>query len=121
MKKFDLNEYLKNPGRKIVTKDGKSVKIICTDRSDDGFPIVALVGETAIVYCYTKEGRHFCSYSDSNDLFFASENKKGWINVYAYESPANTHMTGYIFPSKDKAISNSGNNLVDTIEIEWEE
>ena len=32
MKQFNLAEYLKNPERKIVTRDGRSVKrILCVD------------------------------------------------------------------------------------------
>lgn len=29
--KFDLEEYLADPSRKVVTRDGKQVRIICTD------------------------------------------------------------------------------------------
>lgn len=44
MKQFNLEEYLKNPSRKVVTRDGRSVRIICTDRvSEKGYPLVALV------------------------------------------------------------------------------
>lgn len=35
MKQFSLDEYLKNPTRPIVTRDGRSVRIICTDRKSD--------------------------------------------------------------------------------------
>ena len=31
MKPFSLEEYLKNPNRKILTRDGRNVKIICTN------------------------------------------------------------------------------------------
>ena len=31
MKEFNLKEYLENPERKVVTRDGKSVKIHCTN------------------------------------------------------------------------------------------
>lgn len=31
MKEFNLNEYLKNPSQKVVTRDGRNVRIICTD------------------------------------------------------------------------------------------
>ena len=40
---FNLEEYTKNPNRKIVTRDGRAVtKILCTDAKGP-FPIVALV------------------------------------------------------------------------------
>ena len=31
MKPFNLEEYLKNPSLKIVTREGKDARIICTD------------------------------------------------------------------------------------------
>ena len=31
MKQFDLQEYLKNPSRKVATRDGRDVRIICTN------------------------------------------------------------------------------------------
>ena len=31
MKQFNLDEYLANPSKKVVTSDGESVRIICTD------------------------------------------------------------------------------------------
>ena len=43
MEEFSLGKYLKNPNRKIVTRDGKSVRIVCTDRECMDFPVVALV------------------------------------------------------------------------------
>ena len=42
MKQFSLEEFKKNPNRKVVTRDGKQVRIICTD-ADRKNPIVALV------------------------------------------------------------------------------
>ena len=42
MKPFSLEEYIKNPSTKIVTRDGKNVRIICTDAKGN-FPIIALV------------------------------------------------------------------------------
>ena len=42
MKEFSLEEYLKNPNRKIVTRDWRNVRIICTDRQGEGRPILAL-------------------------------------------------------------------------------
>ena len=31
MKQFTVEEYQKNPNRKVITRDGKSVRIVCTD------------------------------------------------------------------------------------------
>ena len=35
MKQFDLKEYLKGPNKKVVTRDGRNVRIICTDRREE--------------------------------------------------------------------------------------
>lgn len=43
MKPFNLEEYLANPSKKLVTKGGKEVRILCTDRKHKDYPIVALV------------------------------------------------------------------------------
>ena len=42
MEKFNLEEYLKNPSRKVVTRDGRNARIICTDMNYKNHPIVAL-------------------------------------------------------------------------------
>lgn len=45
MKQFDIEKYLENPKQRVVTRDGRNVRIICTDRraDDDHRPIVSLV------------------------------------------------------------------------------
>lgn len=35
MKEFSLEEYLAHPKRKIVTRDGRKVRIVCTDRTEE--------------------------------------------------------------------------------------
>lgn len=124
MKKFNLEEYLKNPQKKIVTSDGECARIICTDRNPD-YPIVALVGEKTAVNCYTKKGQYFGdNASSSKDLFFAPEKKTGWINVsrIAQGNAGEITYTGAVYPTKEEAIAGySGVGLLDTIKIEWEE
>lgn len=124
MKQFDLQEYLKNPQKKIVTSGGERARIICTDRNPD-YPIVALVGEATTVKCYTKKGQYFSGeVSYSMDLFFAPEKKTGWINVsrIASGNAGEITYTGAVYPTKEEAIAGySGVGLLDTIQIEWEE
>ena len=45
MKPFNLDEYLKNPSRKVTTRDGRNVRIVCTDKRGRNRPIVALIDE----------------------------------------------------------------------------
>lgn len=124
MKKFNLEEYLKNPDREIVTRAGCKVRILCTDRNPD-YPIVALVGEATTVNCYTKEGQYFGDETPSSrDLFFAPEKKTGWINVsrIAQGNAGEITYTGAVYPTKEEAIAGYGGvGLLATIQIEWEE
>ena len=126
MKPFSLEEYLKNPDREVVTRDGKKVRIICTNRkSHESYPIIALVktdkGEE-IVNSYTIDGNWYgggCKHK--LDLFFAPEKHEGWINIYA-DINDNSHPGNHIFESKEEAEEEGekGSGYVTTIKIEWE-
>lgn len=70
MKQFDLQEYLKNSDREIVTRAGCKVRILCTDRNHPTRPIIALVqidgGEN--IYSYRKDGSWLDYTSSPSDL-----------------------------------------------------
>lgn len=132
MKQFDLQEYLKNPDKKIITRDGRSVRIICTDREDDledEGPIVALVydgtkGQELSCFYYP-DGRYYKEETYYLDLFFAPEpktKKVGWMNVCKYGD--NQHFSlvgGVIHPTREQALTERQDYVVDTIQIGWEE
>lgn len=123
MKQFNLEEYLKNPERKVVTRDGRNVRIICTDKRGTNFPIVALVEckDKEETCYYTKRGYWNSSEVVSKiDLFFAPEKHEGWINIYA-DINDNSYPGNHIFKSKEEALEAADNyNYVSTIKIEWE-
>lgn len=78
MKQFNLKEYLKNPSLKVVTRDGKEVRIVCTDAKQD-YPIIALVkiNEETETTIYLKEnGRWNEGVEDEWDLFFSPTKKR---------------------------------------------
>ena len=77
MKQFSLNEYLANPSRKVVTRNGNPVRIICTD-ANRFFQIVALIEENGqeSIFCYLSDGVYIEGKQDSRDLFFAPEQKE---------------------------------------------
>ena len=87
MKQFSLEEYLENPDRKVVTREGFSVRIICTDKvcnkKVSQKPIIALInfGDREVVYSYYSDGISSLSLPEF-DLFFATEKKTGWVNIY---------------------------------------
>ena len=83
MKQFDLKEYLANPSRKVVTRDGCPVRILCTDRKSYNEEIVGLVmndnGMESIL-TWIQQGKVFFNSDTPNDLFFAPKTHEGWIN-----------------------------------------
>ena len=126
-KQFDLQEYLKNPNRKVVTRDGRSVRIICTDRIGD-LPIIALIhdGINEFLGTFMQNGVHVDGVLDGlgneRDLFFVPEKKEGWANLYDFsEGP----YLGSVYSSKEVAESMSKNcglhPYIATVKIEWEE
>ena len=124
MKEFNLTEYLKNPSQKVVTRDGREVRIICTDAKGDE-PIVALVynniREEENVYTYNKDGYFYGNNYDCLDLFFAPTKREGWVNVY--KDKGITYLSGIIYDSEEeakKAIKDDP-DFIATVKIEWEE
>ncbi len=125
MEQFDLQEYLKNPDRKIITRDGKSARIICTDRVCKTHTILALLFEDEDrdreeVYQYTSKGEYYPNASSPHDLFFVPIKKEGWINVYRGNGGYNTFVCNRIFATKEEAQKKE-KDLIATIKIEWEE
>ena len=121
MEQFNLQAYLKNPDRKIVTRDGRSARVVCTDRKSDKFPIVVLVEgayHENICRC-TKDG--LFAHGIECDLFFSPEKKEGWINIYHYDGIENANASRRIFNTKEEALAGGNKGRIDTIKIEWEE
>lgn len=89
MKQFNLEEYLKNPDREVVTRDGHKVRIICTDRKNhDSHPIIALVesdedDEKARSFMIDDKWSVGGLEETFFDLFFAPTKHEGWINLPA--------------------------------------
>ena len=80
MEQFNLEKYLENPNQKIVTRDGRSVRIICTNRKSENCPIVTLIQDSTddseYVYYYTIDGKGVIRGNESMDLFFATEKQE---------------------------------------------
>ena len=120
MKPFKLEEYLANPSRKVVTRDGESVRIICTDYYGEK-PIIAKIEGCEHSYPFYEDGK-FLSYGEPSnlDLFFTSEKHEGWINIYKKKDKG--FCIGNLYDSKEKALVNAENyDYITTIKIEWEE
>ena len=124
MKRFSLDEYLKNPSKKVITRDGRNARIIFTDAKNN-YPIVALIempnGREMLPRGYKKDGTYLIGEKLSCDLFFAPEKKEGWVNIYKYNSKITTGSL--VFNTKERAELAKGNrsDYIATIKIEWEE
>lgn len=122
MKQFDLEKYLKNPSRKVVTRDRRSVRIICVNRFSDDYPIVALIRnkDKEVIECYTKDGRFLENKIYNCDLFFASEKKEKWVNVYE-DSNGRNWLGENLYNTEKAAKADPSKSRVATVKIEWEE
>ena len=126
MEQFSLEGYIKNPSRKVVTRNGRNVRIICTDKKGYDYPIVALIenkleGYEGVLY-YTKDGKIDNNDSNNADLFFAPEKHEGWLNIYHSES--GFYLRGNPYKSKEEAdevAKANYKNFCATVKIEWEE
>ena len=132
MEQFSLEKYLANPSRKVVTRDGRNVRIICTDRRDrrcSNRPIVVLIDEKVAeeevekIWYYTEDGELDRSYVSGLDLFFAPEKHEGWVNIY--KSKYDGYDLSQVYQRKEDAESkkyiNDSDAYITTIKIEWEE
>lgn len=122
MEQFNLDKYLENPNRKVVTRDGRSVKIICTNAKGN-FPIIALVetyNGNETVLRLKENGRFYNDTENSSDLFFAPEKKEGWINLFKINS---TLTIGEVYNTEEEAKAAVVDSLVyiSTVKVEWEE
>ena len=122
MKEFNLEEFKKNPSQKVVTRDGRAVRIICTDAKGDE-PIIALVynniRDEENVYTYNRDGYFYGNNDSCLDLFFATVKKEGWVNVYKNEDVV--FLSEKIYKSEEDAKEYKSPDYITTIKIEWEE
>ena len=127
MEQFSLEKYLANPSRKVVTRDGRNARIICTDKRDLNFPIVALVEKKLEVgewiYAYTKDGIYCNNAPTTYDLFFAPEKHEGWVNIY--KSKYDGYELSQVYQRKEDAENekhiNDSDVYIATTKIEWED
>lgn len=127
MKQFNLKEYLKNPSRRVVTRDGRTVKIYCTDYIDKCSLFVIAKIEGNAYSCSFREDGRFGDYKETdNDLFFATEKHEGWINIYqGKDGPITGNV---VFASKEEAEESkkhccgfTKDLYITSVKIEWEE
>ena len=123
MEQFSLEKYLANPSRKVVTRDGCPVRILCTDKKSYNEQIVGLImsgNGMEFISTWTQQGKSFFNTDTPNDLFFAPEKHEGWVNIYRGFIYGDYTSGGYIFDSEEKA-KECGDDAIATVKVEWEE
>ena len=104
MEQFNLDTWLQDKSRKVVTRQGKSVRIICTDRRHtDNWPIVALedYGDGEFVIYANIDGRTDMCSENIHDLFFADEEELTEFEKAISEFIQKLTFNGNVLPSKD--------------------
>ena len=126
MKQFNIEEYLKNPSRKVVTRDGRNVTIHCTNFRGN-FPIIAEIEGLDYSTGFTDDGVHMywnCIKETDYDLFFAPEKHEGWFNIYHSDESGFYVRQCHPYKSKDEADEIAKANhraFFATAKVEWEE
>ena len=123
MKQFSLEEFKKNPNRKVVTRDGHSVRIICTDAKGD-YPIIALVDydDAEELFFYKPNGICIVDVLSKVYLFFAPEKKVIWGNLYSTQ--LGTTFSGDFYKTEEAALKEKAKDFskyITTFKVEWEE
>ena len=127
MKQFNLKEYIEDPTLKVVTREGKPVRIICTDKQSK-YPVVALIMDNGVedTVNFTKDGLVLDGDITKYDLFFVPERKEGWMILYAAND--NNHMPypdTTIYKTKEEALNALHNakryaGYMGIAHVEWE-
>ena len=123
MRPFNLDEYIKNPSKKIVTRDGRPVKIHCTNFASDQ-PVIATMGDEECSYSFGKDGIFMRGkYKSCHDLFFAPEKHEGWMNVYRNKETGIMSFGQVLHTSREEAekLAKPSDYYVATAKVEWEE
>ena len=69
-----------------------------------------------LVHTYNMYGQYYTGDTNHDlDLFFATERKEGWTNIYPDSS------IGGIYTSEEEARNAASPSCISTIKIEWEE
>lgn len=116
MKEFNLE--LVRQGKRVITRSGHEVRIICTDfKSKSNTPILVLLkdNEEETIHFYTLKGKVFDNKESALDLFMDEDGE--WVNIYQENGKCFISESSY--PTKGEAIDHrtSLRNCVATINL----
>ena len=120
-----------DPTKPAQLRDGRPVRIVCTDKKDD-YPIIALVTESngvEILHVRKSDGTH--GYWPSCDLVNIPTKRSGFVNLYrGTQNDALIRSGPQVYGSKETAeryagVSAGGAVLtpdyIATVPVSWEE
>ena len=119
MKPFNLKEHLEHPDWKVVTREGRPVRIVYTELDDSVYPVVAVINNWH-AQKFTAGGLFHAGKKMKYDLFFATEKHEGWVNIYR-DLGLGEMRCRCVFDSEEEAIRNRDTAAIATAKIEWEE
>lgn len=124
MKPFDLEKA--KAGEPVMTQNGLKARVICFDRKEVDFPLVALVTDpesgTETLETYQADGGYTTAGAvTSFDLVMAPVKKEGWMNIYSHDGGVFASVRGGpIFATKELADENTNDNRIACMRVEWE-
>ena len=123
MKPFSIKEHLEHPDWKVVTREGRNARIVCTNFKTRHKSVLALVdyGEYECVISCSKEGKHYTGERESpNDLFFTTKKYMKWgLSLFGYSI-----VIPRLFNSKEEAqrfMEIYPGVYGSIVKVEWEE
>ena len=124
MKPFNIKEYNDNPSKKVITRNGHPVRILCTN-ARRSYPIIALIEDEDIkedhLYAYLSNGMMDCK-EGNYDLFFVPKKKVIWGNLYSTQ--LGTTFSGDFYKTEEAALKEKAKDFskyITTFKVEWEE
>ena len=116
LKPFDIQKA--REGKPVCTRDGRKARIICFDKKNDYYPIIALVETEGreCIFQYTSNGEYLEGNENNShsNLMMLPERREGWVNVYN-DAP--------IYDTKESAElgASTVKKRIGTFKISWEE
>lgn len=117
-----------DPSKPVQTRDGRAVRILCTDLKYPGFPIAAALhdrdedDDVETVELFTADGCYLESgVKQRLDLVNVPETHTKWANIYPPEPPYHPTHTRILHDTKDQAFRNAGPNRIACVLIKYTE
>lgn len=118
MKEFKLQDFLKNPNRRIIDHDGEEVSILSTERPDK-YNIVVMT-KSGNVYTVDENGKHSDKYGDRMNLYFAPTVITRWMNIYPnYAFGTMELRNSPLYESKEIALKVANADCIATVAVNF--